>query len=129
MARLQELALDECRRLLDSESVGRLAVPTPTGIQLMPVNYVVVGDAVCFGLSPYSVLGSHVHDSLVAFEIDELDPEHHTGWSVQARGRARIVTDDARLEEIRRALPKPWADGRRTLAVELEWSELTGRRL
>ena len=34
---------------------------------------------------------------MLAFEVDELDREYQHGWSIQARGRAVVVSDPAEL--------------------------------
>ncbi len=65
----------------------------------------------------------------MAFEVDHVDAETRTGWSVVARGRAEAV-DPVDLRVIRdRGLPRPWADGTRTLHLRIVWSELSGRRI
>ncbi len=54
----RELSQQECLQLLSHEEVARVAVCTPTGPHIVPVNYVVVDDAIVFRTAPYSVLGT-----------------------------------------------------------------------
>ena len=68
-----ELSTDECRELLSAGLVGRVAVCTPVGPHVVPVNYAVVDDDVVIRTSPYSVLGSHARGSILALEVDHLD--------------------------------------------------------
>ena len=82
---------------------GRVAISTPTGPHIIPVNYSVVDDAIVVRTSPYSLLGTYGRDTTFAFEIDGFDRERERGWSVQARGRAEAVTDHAELERIPRS--------------------------
>jgi nitroimidazol reductase NimA-like FMN-containing flavoprotein (pyridoxamine 5'-phosphate oxidase superfamily) len=125
-----ELSTEECRELLSAGLVGRVAVCTPVGPHVVPVNYAVVDDAVVLRTSPYSVLGSHARGSILAFEIDQFDYERQRGWSVVARGRAEVVTTAEELKHIRSVWdPHAWASGQRNLYVRVRWSELTGRRL
>jgi len=125
-----ELPLEECRELLSAGLVGRVALCTPVGPHVVPVNYAVVDDAVVLRTSPYSVLGSHARGSLLALEIDQFDYERQRGWSVMARGRAQAVTSAAELDHIRSVwAPHAWAAGQRNLYLRVRWSELTGRRL
>jgi uncharacterized protein len=125
-----ELTESECLDLLNAGSVGRVALCTPNGPHIVPINYAMVAGAIVVRTTPYSVLGSHAHGSVIALEIDQLDYEHKRGWSVVARGRAEAVTDAAQLQEIRRSLEfQPWAAGNRTLYIRIRWQELTGRRL
>lgn len=125
-----ELSTDECRELLSAGLVGRVAVCTPVGPHVVPVNYAVVDDDVVIRTSPYSVLGSHARGSILALEVDHFDYERQRGWSVVARGRAEAVTGAEELNHIRRVWdPNAWASGQRNLYLRIRWSELTGRRL
>jgi uncharacterized protein len=125
-----ELSQGECQRLLRSGVVGRLALSTPGGPHLIPINYSVVDDAIIVRTSPYSLLGTHAPGSTLAFEVDHFDLEYQRGWSVVARGRAEFVTDQDELDRIRAVWPpRPWAAGSRQMFVRLRWDELSGRRL
>ncbi|MEO5654078.1 MAG: pyridoxamine 5'-phosphate oxidase family protein [Marmoricola sp.] len=125
-----DLSRAECETLLRSEVVGRLALSTPDGPHVIPINYSVVDDAIIVRTSPYSVLGTYGRDSTLAFEIDHFDHDEHSGWSVVARGRAAFVTDPATLEHIKAlGQPDPWAAGGREMYLRLKWDELNGRRL
>jgi nitroimidazol reductase NimA-like FMN-containing flavoprotein (pyridoxamine 5'-phosphate oxidase superfamily) len=107
-----------------------VALSTPTGPHIVPVNYSVVDDALVVRTSPYSLLGTYGPDSMLAFEIDAFDHERQRGWSVVARGRGEVVSDPAELDHIRSTWePRPWAAGSRSLYLRLRWSELSGRRL
>ena len=131
MAESRELSSRECLTLLRAGVAGRIALATPTGPQIVPVNYSVVDDAIIVRTSPYSLLGTHGRDTTFAFEIDGFDPTNERGWSVQARGRSEAVTDRDDLAAIRAvAEPQPWAgNGGRALYLRLRWTELTGRKL
>lgn len=125
-----ELSREESESLLRLGVVGRVAVSTPDGPHIVPVNYSVVDDAVVLRTTPYSVLGLHARDAVVAFEVDQLDQDQHHGWSVMARGRSEAVTDAGLLERIEAVCPpQPWAGGNRPLFLRIVWTELTGRKL
>lgn len=125
-----DLTREECERLLRAGIAGRLAICTPTGPHIVPVNYSVVDDAIIVRTSPYSVLGTYGRDSMLAFEVDQFDHERQRGWSVVARGRADAVVRPAELEHIRETWePRPWAAGARSLYLRLRWTELSGRRI
>ena len=112
-----ELSTEDCQRLLRAGTVGRVAVSTPGGPHIVPVNYVVSGDAVIFRTSPYSVLGSHARNSLLAFEVDHLEPGQDDSWSVVARGRCEFIDDPRELDAQDGAKrPKAWATGSRTVS-------------
>ncbi|MFF0791616.1 pyridoxamine 5'-phosphate oxidase family protein [Streptomyces spiralis] len=127
--RLTDLSRGECRALLSTHGVGRIAFTGPDGPVAFPVNYDVLGEALYFrstpGSAPVQAVGSDV-----AFEVDHLDEAMSQGWSVLAVGRAEVVDDPdmvRRLEE--RAYSEPWAGGSRLLWVKVPLTRLTGRRI
>jgi uncharacterized protein len=125
-----ELSELECRELLEGGVVGRMAVSTPMGPRIVPVNYAMHGQDVVVRTSPFSELASHAGGAEVAFEVDHLDLERHQGWSVVVLGRAAYVEDHAELLEIRRTWdPRPWVDGSRNLYLKVVPRSTTGRRL
>jgi len=130
MAELRELSYAECRGLLVRQRAGRVAVATPDGPHIIPLNYSVVDEAIVFRTTAFSVLATYGRNAKLAFEVDHFRDETHLGWSVVARGRADVVTDPDDLARIRKVCdPSPWADGARNLFFRLAWKELTGRAL
>ena len=130
MPEVEELGYAECRRLLAAGVFGRVAVCTPDGPRILPVNYSVVGESILFRTSPYGLIAGHDWRSFLAFEIDHVNYDEHRGWSVVAVGPGERVEDTEELETIKRTWdPRPWASGARPLYVRLSWTDLTGRRL
>lgn len=130
MADSLELDNVDCLRLLRSGIFGRAAITTPDGPHIIPVNYSVVEDTIVVRTTPYSVLGTYGRDTLMAFEVDHVDYEYRTGWSVVAHGRSEPITDSRMLDSITTAWPPhPWASGQRNLFLGLRWTSLTGRRI
>jgi hypothetical protein len=89
--RLQELGKDECRELLASQAVGRVAFVDDTGPTVLPANFVLADDAVIFRTSPRTELARYLDGRRVAFEVDDIDDFRQSGWSVLVRGAARFV--------------------------------------
>lgn len=124
-----EMSLAECVAALHSTDVGRVALATPSGPRIVPVNYGVLDDAVVVRTSAYSELAQHAIGAELAFEADDLDFSRHTGWSVVAHGVGSSVEGDE-LARIRRvADPEPWAAGNRAFYIKISWHDLTGRRI
>ncbi|MFJ5534833.1 helix-turn-helix domain-containing protein [Streptomyces sp. NPDC093261] len=124
-----ELTTGECRELLSTHGVGRLAMHTAAGPVIVPVNYSVVQGTLVFRTRPHA-LPAQAQGSQVAFEVDHLDEALSQGWSVLVSGHARAVTDPEsvrRLEE--EAYSAPWAGGQRELWIRIEPSSITGRRI
>ncbi|RPF30912.1 pyridoxamine 5'-phosphate oxidase family protein [Streptomyces sp. TLI_185] len=123
------LSVPECRALLSTHGVGRIAVPTVSGPVVVPVNYSVVEGAIVFRTEPGST-PSQASGCQVAFEVDRIDDAFSRGWSVLVRGHARAVTDP---DEVRRlaegARSEPWAGGHRDQWVRIDPLALTGRRI
>lgn len=130
MGEPEEMTVEECVELLHGGVVGRVALATPVGPRIVPVNYAMHDGRIVFRTTPYSELGTYGWNTDLAFEIDHLDYEKHQGWSVVAVGRAARVDNPDELVDIRHSWePRPWASGQRNLCIKLRWRELTGRRL
>jgi uncharacterized protein len=126
--RLEEISKQQCLELLASKKVGRVAFCTTSGPVVLPVNYTVHDGTVLFRTSSYSSLAGHLRDSPAAFEVDEVDDDTQSGWSVLLQGHASFV-EFPDLPPDRLDRPEPWADGSRMLHIRLTPRELTGRRL
>ncbi|WP_392676488.1 pyridoxamine 5'-phosphate oxidase family protein [Streptomyces sp. LN785] len=127
--RLQDISPDECRARLSTHGVGRVAVSTPDGPAVIPVNYEVIDDAIVFRTAPASVPAAAVGTD-VAFEVDHVDEAMSQGWSVLAVGPARVVTEPDAVHRLAvRAHTKPWAGGEREMWVSIRPTRLTGRRI
>jgi len=130
MGDLIELTETECRELLSAGLVARVAVCTPVGPHLVPVNYAVDDDSLVIRTTPYSVLGSNARGATLALEVDQFDYDLQRGWSVMVRGRAEPVTSADELHHIQQTWdPNVWASGQRNLFLRLRWSEISGRRI
>ena len=126
----RDMTVEECLELLQAGVVGRVALATPVGPRIIPVNYAMYGDSIVFRTAPYSELGTYGWNSDIAFEIDNIDYDKHQGWSVVATGRVQLVDDPEEVADIRRTWdPRPWAAGQRNLYMKLTWRDITGRRI
>jgi nitroimidazol reductase NimA-like FMN-containing flavoprotein (pyridoxamine 5'-phosphate oxidase superfamily) len=125
---LEILTEAECRRLIATESVGRIAVSVSALPAIFPVNYVLDGDDLLFLTGEGMKANAAFRGTVVAFEVDHLDPEHRTGWSVLLVGQARLVTDEERatLGPVRLS---PWAEGERANLVRIHPEFVSGRRI
>ena len=125
-----ELSRADCLQLLSTRTVGRIAFQTDNGLRIFPVNYVVDGERIVFRTVAYGVISRSVRGNEVAFQVDDLDEQLHTGWSVLAVGPCERIEDPDELARIRRTdSPTPWAAGARDLHFAIAWRGLSGRRL
>lgn len=124
-----KLDADQCRALIGTHGVGRIAVTAAEGPLVVPVNYGVVDDAIVFrtaaGSTPALAAGHRV-----AFEVDHVDDAVSSGWSVLVRGRARTVTDPGERRRLDGQVhSRPWAGGRRDLWMRVDADTVSGRRI
>lgn len=125
------VALDpaECRSLLAAHGIGRLAVSTPEGPVIIPVNYTVVEGAVVYRTAP-STTPAPAPGANVAFEVDHIDEALSQGWSVLVNGLAEHVTDPDTVKHlVATAHSTPWAGGDRDLWVRIAPQRMAGRRI
>lgn len=113
---------DECRHLLRDGRVGRIAWEAGPGPRILPVAYQVVGESVLFRTSHGSELAGLLERVPVAFEVDDVDVETETGWSIVVHGTSGPADAGLLVE-----LPNPWAPGERTVVVAITIDEITGR--
>ena len=91
------LVRSECIHLLETHSLGRLAWQAADSQQVRPINYVFRSGALYFRTSPEGILSELVRPTDVALEVDDLDHDKRTGWSVIVNGRARAVAAPAEV--------------------------------
>jgi len=121
------LSREECEQRLAEHRAGRVAWQAADGPMVLPVSYRVHVGKVSFRTSPYGVLSRLAAPTNVAFEIDDIDLDAGTGWSVLVRGRAQAVTSSYVLTTLWKDGPVPWATGTRNLFISIEPHSISGR--
>jgi len=100
------------------------------GQQILPVTYVFRSGLLYFRTSPQGILSELVRPTDVAFEVDDLDQDRRSGWSVVVGGQARAVAAPAEISELLATdTLVPWAPGGRTLLIQIKPSRIRGRTL
>ena len=120
---------DECDALLRRSHLGRIAVVDEDLPLILPVNFVVDDADVVFRTNPGSKLDAALRQAPVAFEIDGVDEQNRTGWSVLIRGFAHEVTDAAELARLEQLAVVPWAPGDNRHYIRVTSSQTSGRRI
>ena len=114
-----------------TQVVGRLVTVESGRPLVFPVNFVLDGEAPVFRTAPGTKLWASTRSS-VAFEVDHVDAETKSGWSVIVHGTAQEVTafDRSDLQYRVAGLPVvPWAPGDKPSLVRVEPRLITGRRI
>jgi uncharacterized protein len=125
---LDILGRAESLRLLSGSSVGRLAVTMGALPVILPVNFLLDGGRVLIRTTTGTKLDAATRNAVVAFEVDEVDPFAHGGWSVCVMGIAREVTDPYDLAYISRPLPH-WAPNAPNHVIAMSTELVSGRRI
>ena len=118
----------QCLDLLQGVRVGRLVFTEDALPAVHPVNFRLWRDDVVIRVAGGAKLAAAVHNLVVAFEADELDPDLRTGWSVMVVGHAQPITDVDELVELSGTFLQPWVDGRRDHFMRIRTEKMTGRR-
>jgi len=126
-SRFIELSEAECKELLAQHTAGRVGFVAPEGPQILPVTYQYRSGNVIFRTSPFGVLSGLVRRTSVAFEIDAIDEQNESGWSVLVLGFAQAMAHDYLLTSAWETGPVPWAEGTRNVFIEITPRTISGR--
>ena len=86
----EALSVVECWELLQTVSVGRLVLSLKALPVIMPVQYYVDDDQLAICLGYYRIPAPSIHDAIVAFGTDAIDPVSRSGWAVQVQGASQL---------------------------------------
>jgi nitroimidazol reductase NimA-like FMN-containing flavoprotein (pyridoxamine 5'-phosphate oxidase superfamily) len=120
------LTWDECLDRLHACSIGRIAVTHRALPAIVPVNYVLTGSRVVFRTEPGGMLARACDGTVVAFEVDVLDPDGRSGWSVLVVGHAELLEGSAAVRAAEMGLVAAVGDGRDQF-VAITIGQLSGR--
>jgi len=131
---LVELERDECVQLLARTRFGRLAVSPPDWRMppvIRPVTYAFdsSSQSIVFRSARGSKFTAMLLSGQAAFEIDGIDPEAETGWSVIAGGPVEEITNTAEINRLGGLGLHPWAPGEKPHWIRIRATVVTGRRI
>jgi nitroimidazol reductase NimA-like FMN-containing flavoprotein (pyridoxamine 5'-phosphate oxidase superfamily) len=127
---LRVLPREECLRLLASNSFGRLAVAMDSPV-IRPINYVFddASQSVVFRTADGSKFHAMLINGNAAFEIDGIDPQARTGWSVIIVGMTEEVTSPSELRRLDRLGLETWVPGHKAHWMRIRAWTVSGRRI
>ena len=125
---LETLSRCEAVGLLVGATIGRVVFTVAALPAVVPVTFAVRDEAIVLRTSADTRLAVAADGGVLAFEVDEVDPQKGTGWSVVITGVAEVVTDPAQCADIRSAVV-PLAPGKHEIHVRLPLTVVTGRRI
>jgi uncharacterized protein len=122
------LGRQQCFDLLESHHLGRVAWQAADLPQILPVTYVMHQGSAYFRTAPDTVLAELAQSTSVAFEVDLLDQQNRTGWSIVMHGRSSAVSEPDALADLWGSDSLvPWASGNRTLFICIRPERVSGR--
>jgi nitroimidazol reductase NimA-like FMN-containing flavoprotein (pyridoxamine 5'-phosphate oxidase superfamily) len=123
------LSEQQCRELLASRDLGRIAFPVGDEIEIFPVNYATDGTIVVFRTGTGTKLTGSTA-SRVAFEVDDWDAAKKVGWSVVLKGVAEEVTSgtDPFSTALRTRNVVPLVPGENDYWIAVYPATISGRR-
>jgi len=127
---VEVLSEAECRRLLAAEEVGRVGFLDGDFPVILPVNYVLDGDAIAIHTDAGTKF-DRIPLQRVAFEVDGVERSNRSGWSVLAQGYGQDVSDavGSRYEDLRRRGLETWPPGERSRWLTIDIHRIAGRRI
>lgn len=128
MDRIEAMESAECWQRLAAGVVGRVVFTEGAMPAIRPVNYVVVGGHILLRLSRDG-LAARLDGQVVAFEIDEVDPEMAAGWSVVVTGTARVPSSAMELARLDAVPLAAWAGPGHRTPLWITPGSVQGRRI
>jgi nitroimidazol reductase NimA-like FMN-containing flavoprotein (pyridoxamine 5'-phosphate oxidase superfamily) len=124
---LERLSRAECRQLLSSAPLGRLAVPTSHFPTLEPVSFAVVEGELIVAVRAGTAGEVVAAGTVVTFEADVLDHAARQGWSVVVSGPVEEL--DAEVATLVRPLLAPWPVTGTDRLLLIRSERITGQRV
>jgi nitroimidazol reductase NimA-like FMN-containing flavoprotein (pyridoxamine 5'-phosphate oxidase superfamily) len=124
----EALGREQCLDLLESNHLGRVAWQAADLPQILPVTYATYQGSVYFRTTPDGILSELAQPTRVALEVDELDQQTRSGWSIVLHGRTSAVSEPDALADLWAVDSLvPWAGGNRTLFICIRPDRVSGR--
>ncbi len=120
------LSVEESWTLLGSASFGRVALSVGGQPDIYPINFYAGDGRIVFRTAEGAKLSEIAVNENVAFEADDHSDEG--GWSVVAKGTARVLVSTRDIAAADELPLTPWIPTLKYNYVEIAVSEITGRR-
>jgi nitroimidazol reductase NimA-like FMN-containing flavoprotein (pyridoxamine 5'-phosphate oxidase superfamily) len=126
---LEVLDNSECHRLLAGAVIGRLAYTEGALPAIQPVSFTVNRGRVLIPTGAGSKVAAASRGAVVAFEVDDFDPESRTGWNVTVVGHAQVVSAPADVAVLNALGAIAWAPTEVPCYIAIETTLVRGRRI
>jgi hypothetical protein len=121
---LEVLSRQECLRLLGTATLGRMVVNVDGLPVVVPVGFLITLDGIVVRIPRGSALEAATQDAVAAFQVDAIDPDDGSGWTVLVQGIAAHVEECDPLE------PPPglWSGGPDDRSARISFGLVSGQR-
>jgi nitroimidazol reductase NimA-like FMN-containing flavoprotein (pyridoxamine 5'-phosphate oxidase superfamily) len=128
---LAHIRREECEELLASSTFGRVGVIVDGHPEIFPVVHVYDRDRGCvaFPTNPGTKLYGALDWPFVGYEVDGVDADGASGWSVLVVGRAEEVSDPGEIAKLAAQRNTLWRSGGQLHWLRIVPSKVTGRRI
>jgi hypothetical protein len=126
---LHVLDLAECRRLLATVAIGRIAFTEAAMPSIQPAAFAISGDDVVIPTGLGSKLAAGSRGAVVAFEVDDYDLIERTGWNVTVIGPSRLISVPSQVAALDALGVLPWAPAMTHCYIALHMAVVRGRRI
>ncbi|MGY1822927.1 pyridoxamine 5'-phosphate oxidase family protein [Geodermatophilus sp. SYSU D00079] len=126
---LRDLDVWECRALLGTATLGRLAFTQNALPMILPGHFRIRGAEVVVAILAPSSIASARNEHVVVFEVDTYDEATREGWSVSVIGPSRLVVDAEEIAELDGLDFSPSSSAQGWHYVAVDMGVLRGTRL
>ena len=128
---LIDIPREECASLVAAERLGRLAVLVDGRPEIFPIHHVYDEEtgSVAFPTNDRTKLHGALNWPFVAFEVDGMEMDPPSGWSVLVVGRAEEMTDQDAIARLSARRTAVWRAEEGAFWVRIRPTKMTGRRI
>jgi nitroimidazol reductase NimA-like FMN-containing flavoprotein (pyridoxamine 5'-phosphate oxidase superfamily) len=124
----EAIGRQQCFDLIESRHLGRVAWQAADLPQILPITYAMHEASIYFRTLPDGILAELAQPTSVALEVDELDQQTRSGWSIVLHGRTSAVREPDELAGLLASDSLvPWASRNRTLFIRIQPERVAGR--
>jgi hypothetical protein len=117
----------ECRRLLATAVMGRIAFTEGAMPAIQPVSFALRGEDVLIPTGLGSKMAAGSRGAVLAFEVDDYDLVERTGWNVTVIGPSRLISDPDQVRILDALGVRPWAPASTHCYIALRIAVVRGR--
>jgi hypothetical protein len=126
---LEVLDVAECRRLLASASIGRIAFTQGAMPAIQLATYALQGEDLFIPTDLRGTMAASSRGAVLAFEVDDYDVVERTGWNVTVIGPSRLVSVPDQVRALDALGVRSWAPATTHCYIALRMAVVRGRRM